>query len=43
VREAVRHTIEWYALRHRGADAATLRREMVAQWRAYAGGVEQPG
>ena len=43
VLEAVRHTIGWYALHHRGADAAALRREMVAQWRAYAGGVEQPG
>jgi CDP-glucose 4,6-dehydratase len=37
VREAVRHTVAWYALRHRGGDAAALRGEMVAQLRAYVG------
>jgi CDP-glucose 4,6-dehydratase len=37
VREAVRQTVRWYALRHAGADASRLRAEMVAQIGAYLG------
>jgi CDP-glucose 4,6-dehydratase len=38
VREAIRHTVSWYALRARGAGADALRAEMVAQFRDYCGG-----